>query len=356
MSEAVIRWIGGPVLHARVTKANSASARRSRSARSACPARSSGSRATSWSVRSTRTRPACVRATPCTGPAARCRCGLGRACSVTSSTVCCGRSTSAEQQAAQYRVSSAGQTRRHAQAGAPIGELPGADQAACLLPPDIGGTVEYDRPPKARTTARPCCARCARRRRKHEIGFFQHLAGPAGAAGRRASARRRADDHRPAHPRHAVPGRARRTGGDPRRLRHRQDRPAGDAGEMVRRRRHRLCRLRRARQRDGRGAARIPRSRRSAHRPRPDGAHGHHRQHLEHAGRRARGQHLHGGDDRRIFPRPGSERGADGRFDQPLGRGAARSVGPARRAAGRGGVSRLSRLAARRILRARGAR
>ena len=172
------------------------------------------------------------------------------------------------------------------------------------------------------------------RRRHHARGrLLSSLAGPPGAAGARAAAGRRADDHRPAHPRHVVPGGARRAGGDSRRLRHRQDRAAGDAGEMVRRRRHRLCRLRRARQRDGGSVARVSQAHRSAHRPRPDGAHRHHRQYLEHAGGRARGQHLHRGHGRRIFPRPRAACGADGGFDQPLGRGAARSLRPARRAA-----------------------
>ncbi len=50
-----------------------------------------------------------------------------------------------------------------------------------------------------------------------------------------------------------------------------------------------------------------------------DGAHRHHRQHLEHAGGGARGQHLHGGHRRRVFPRPGPACRADGRLRPAAG-------------------------------------
>ncbi|MCK7579762.1 MAG: hypothetical protein MZV65_31410 [Chromatiales bacterium] len=96
----------------------------------------------------------------------------------------------------------------------------------------------------ARARARACATpgRCARRGRC--------------ARGCRAE---RAADHRPAHPRHAVPGGARR---------HARRMPGGFGTgktvlqealrQVVRRRRDRLRRLRRARQRDGRGARRVP--------------------------------------------------------------------------------------------------
>ncbi len=48
------------------------------------------------------------------------------------------------------------------------------------------------------------------------------------------------------------------------------------------------------------------------------------------------------GHGRRVFPRPGLARRADGRLDEPLGRGAARSVGPLRRASRRRRLSGLS--------------
>jgi len=49
--------------------------------------------------------------------------------------------------------------------------------------------------------------------------------------------------------------------------------------------------------------------------------------HVEHAGGRARGEHLHGDLGRRVFPRPGTARRVDGRFDQPLAEACARSRG-----------------------------
>ena len=196
------------------------------------------------------------------------------------------------------------------------------------------------------------------RRRRHAATSRDapRVAGAHAAPGREAPAGQRADDHRPAHPRHAVPGRARRPRRAARRLRHRQDRAAGSARQVVRRRRDRLRRLRRARQRDGRGARRVPEARGPAHRPAAGRAHGDHRQHVEHAGRGARGEHLHGDLGRRVFPRPGPARRADGRLDEPLGRGAARGLGAPGRAARRSGLSRVPQFAARRVLRARGAR
>ena len=339
-------------------RTNSASARRSRSAPSGGPAKSSASRATNWSARSTRTPPACVPAIPCAAPAPRCRCGSARVCSAAFSTACCVRSTRPK----KLRISrigfrplvKAGDTLAP---GARIGALPGDGVAQfCLLPPKVGGTVESIVAEGEHAPDATLCTIKDAAGKVHEIGFFQNLADPPAAAGARTPAGRRADGHRPTHPRHFIPRGARRSGRHSRRLRHRQDRVAGDAGEMVRRRRHRLCRLRRARQRNGRSAARISEAQRSAHRPRLDGAHRHHRQYLEHAGGRARGQHLHSGNGRRIFPRSGPACGADGRFDQPLGRSLARSVRPPRRIAGRSRLSGLSRLAARRILRARRAR
>ncbi len=73
-------------------------------------------------------------------------------------------------------------------------------------------------------------------------------------------------------------------------------------------------------------------------------AHGDHREHLEHAGRRARSEHLHRDHGRRVLPRPGHERRADGGLDEPLGRGAARGVRPARRVARRSRLSRVPEL------------
>ena len=94
-----------------------------------------------------------------------------------------------------------------------------------------------------------------------------------------------------------------------------------------------------------------PRTRPAARR-----AHRDHRQHVEHAGRGARGQHLHGDHGRRVLPRPGPERRADGGLDQPLGRGPARGVRAARRTAGRSGLPGVPEFAARGVLRARRAR
>ena len=102
--------------------------------------------------------------------------------------------------------------------------------------------------------------------RRHEIAMQPALARADARVRARPAARKCADDHGPAHPRHALPGGARRARDAAGRLRHRQDGAAGGARQMVRRRRDRLRRLRRARQRDGRGARRVPAARGPAHR------------------------------------------------------------------------------------------
>ena len=123
---------------------------------------------------------------------------------------------------------------------------------------------------------------------------------------------------------------------------------------MVGRRHRRLRRLWRARQRAERGARRAAAAQRSADRRVAHGSDDHRRQHQQHAGGRARGEHLHGHHDRGVLPRPGLPRRAAGRLDQPLGRGAARGLEPARGDARRGGLSRVPREPARGVLRARG--
>ena len=70
--------------------------------------------------------------------------------------------------------------------------------------------------------------------------------------------------------------------------------------------------------------ARVSDARRPAHRPVAHGPHGAGGQHLEHAGRRARGVGLPRRHHRRVLPRHGLPRGADGRQPVALGRGAAR--------------------------------
>ena len=61
-------------------------------------------------------------------------------------------------------------------------------------------------------------------------------------------------------------------------------------------------------------------------------------------------------DDRRVLPRPGTRRGGHGRLDDPVGRGAAGGVEPARGDARRGGLPGVPRRPARRVLRAGGSR
>ena len=178
------------------------------------------------------------------------------------------------------------------------------------------------------------------------------LARARSPADRRAARSVDAADHRPARDRRALPDRARRSRHDPRRLRHRQDRAPAVAGEMGARRRRRLRRLRRARQRADRGAPGVPAARRPAQRGVADGAHDPDREHVEHAGGRARSVDLHGDHAGGVLPRPGLSRRADGRLDQPLGRGAARGLEPARGDARRGGLSRLPVVPAGRVLRA----
>ncbi len=336
-----------------------ASARRSRSGRSGCRARSSASTASASSPRSTRTPPGSNRAIRCAAPGSRCRCRSDPAWRARSTMACCAGSTPTRP-SKRRSASPSCRVRQSATRVAPgqtLGEVEGAAPAnRCLVPPGVEGRL-------VRIAARGELGRDAEiavvrddAGREHCAAAVPALAGAPAAAGGRAAAGRRAAGHRAAHPRHAVPGRARRPRGDPRRLRHRQDGAAGDAGQVVPRRRDRLRRLRRARQRDGRGAARIPAARRPAHRPHADGAHGDHRQRVEHAGRGARGQHLHRGHRGRVLPRPGPARRADGRLDEPLGRGAARGLGPAGRTARRSRLPGLPELAPGRVLRARRAR
>ena len=166
-------------------------------------------------------------------------------------------------------------------------------------------------------------------------------AGTRAGSDRQPARRVDAADHRSAGGRRPVPRRPRRRGRDPRRVRHRQDGAAAGAGEVGARRRRGLRRLRRARQRADRGARGVPRARRSAHRRLADAAHDHDREHLEHAGRRPRGVDLHRDHGGRVLPRPGLSRRADGRLHQPLGRGAARGLQPARGDARRGGLPGL---------------
>ncbi len=83
----------------------------------------------------------------------------------------------------------------------------------------------------------------------------------------------------------------------------------------------------------------FPEPARSAQRGVADGADDPDRQHVEHAGGGTRGVDLHGDHAGRVLPRPGVRRRADGRLDQPLGRGPARSLEPPGGDAGRGGLS-----------------
>ncbi len=136
-------------------------------------------------------------------------------------------------------------------------------------------------------------------------------------------------------------------------VRRRQDRHPAPGRQVEQRADRHLHRLRRARQRDDRRAHGVPRARgpvlgRAAHE-----AHRARRQHLQHAGRRARGERLHGHHDGRVLPRHGLRGRAPGRLDVPLGRGDARDLGPSRGDAGRGRLPGLPRHAARGVLRAR---
>ena len=86
----------------------------------------------------------------------------------------------------------------------------------------------------------------------------------------------------------------------------------------------------------------------------PHGAHYPHRQHLQHARGGARGVHLHRGHAGRVLPRHGLRRCHHGGLHVPLGRGAARALGPAGRDARRRRLPRLPAHPPRRVLRARG--
>jgi V/A-type H+/Na+-transporting ATPase subunit A len=137
----------------------------------------------------------------------------------------------------------------------------------------------------------------------------------------------RAADHGSADPRRPLPDRQGRHGRHPRAVRLGQDRHAAPAREVVRRRDRGLHRLRRARQRDDRGADRVPRAQGPEVGQAAHGADGPDRQHLEHARRGPRGLGLHRDHDRRVLPRHGLRRLADGRLDLALGRGHARDLG-----------------------------
>ena len=242
--------------------------------------------------------------------------------------------------------------------GSIIGDAtgPSGRVQAVVAPPGVGGeVVAVAAPGDHPDDATVCTVRVAGGGTRelsmcHDWPVRDPAPGPAPAAGDRAAG------HRPADHRLPVSGGARRQGGRAGRVRHRQDGAARSAGQGLQRRRHRLSRLRRARQRNGGRARRIPAARRSADRAAADGTHGDHRQHVEHAGRGARGVDLFRDHRRRIFPRPGLARGADGRLDQPLGRGAARSLRPLRRASRRRRLSRVPVEPPRRLLRARGHR
>ena len=166
----------------------------------------------------------------------------------------------------------------------------------------------------------------------------------------------RAAGHRTADHRLPLSGRAGRKGRGAGRVRHRQDGIAGSAGERLQRRRHRLPGLRRTRQRARRRARGIPAAHRSEDRPTVDGTHRHHRQHVEHAGRGTRSVDLLCGHRGGIFSRPGPRRRPDGRLDEPLGGGVARGIRALRRTSRRRWLPRVSFVAARRFLRARGDR
>ena len=196
-------------------------------------------------------------------------------------------------------------------------------------------------------------ARARRARRDTRTQAVPALAGahpPALSPARRCGG---ALAHRTAHPRYLLPAGEGRAGRRARPVRRGQDHAAA-ADRALGRRRHRdLCRLRRARQRAGGHPRKLPQAHRPQHRALADGAHAAGRQHLQHAGGRARSVDLRRRHPGRILPRPGLRRGDGGRLHQPLGGGAARSGGTAGPDAGGGRLSRLSRLAPRRVLRAR---
>ena len=153
------------------------------------------------------------------------------------------------------------------------------------------------------------------------------MACPRGQTLQEKALSRHSAHHGSAPHRHPLPPRQGRRGGGSGSLRLGQDRRAAPAGEVGGGGHHRLHRLRRARQRDDRRAQRVPRAEGPAHGQLPDGAHRADCQHLRHARCGARGVHLHGHHHRRVLPRHGLHRGADGGLHLTLGGGAARDVG-----------------------------
>ena len=150
-------------------------------------------------------------------------------------------------------------------AGAVLGEVPETEAITfrALVPPGLGGTLEWIAPAGEYTVADPIA------RVSGEDGHLAHaVAGPAAAAGRASACaptsrcctgQRALDLFFPI----ARGGSAAVPGG----FGTGQDRPAPADREVVRRRRDRLRRLRRARQRDGRRPRGDGRARGPAHRP-----------------------------------------------------------------------------------------
>ncbi len=134
--------------------------------------------------------------------------------------------------------------------------------------------------------------------------------------------------HRPACHRQLLPCYKRRNRLRPRPIRYRQNRRPAPIGKMGRCRHRRLCRLRRTRKRNDRRLDRVPRAKRPTQRRTPDETLRPDCKHLQHARRGQRGLRLHRHHHRRILPRYGLCRGADGRQHQPMGRSNARNIHP----------------------------
>ena len=153
------------------------------------------------------------------------------------------------------------------QPGTPFGDLPddGVRQQ-CLLPPRIGGTVGSIVTEGAHHPDATLCKICDAAGAIHEIGFSHRW--PIRQA-RPVRERLPADTPMITGQRildTLFPVARGSRAAIARRVRHRQDGAAGNTRQMVRCRHHRLCRLRRARQRDGRSAARASRTDGPAHR------------------------------------------------------------------------------------------
>ena len=252
------------------------------------------------------------------GAAATCSAsGWVRPCSATSSTACCVRCRRRDAAGARFRfdpprsrAASAGRRQRHS---AKCCRRARARSARCCrrTSPARAGRSRRSEVADDATVLRIASAGGA----KHEVALshFWPVRAPRPVRARLTSDEPLVTGQRILDS--LFPVALGRQGGHPGRVRHRQDDPAREPRQGLHRRRDRLPRLRRARQRDGRRARGVSAARRSAHRPLADGAHGDHRQHLQHAGRRARGEHLFGGDGGGVLPRPGPARRADGGLD-----------------------------------------